>query len=83
MAFIKDNNYRLTLERNDTLIHLQGELNWGVSKEVSKILKYNLGIEGIILDSTGGRIYEGRELAKLISATEPTYQLKCSSLPFA
>ncbi len=79
IAFVKDNdfgNYTLTLEKNNTLIHLQGGLNLGVSKEVSKILKQNPGIEGIILDSIGGRIYEGRELAKLIS----TYDLDTYSL---
>ncbi len=80
MAFVKDNDFgncTLTLEKNNTLIHLQGGLNLGVSKEVSKILKRNPGIEGIILDSIGGRIYEGRKLAKLISAYGlDTYSLK-------
>ena len=79
LAFVKDESesYTLKLEKNDTLIHLQGGLSFGVSKEVSKILKKNPRIEGIILDSIGGRIYEGRELAKLISAYGlDTYSLK-------
>jgi ATP-dependent protease ClpP protease subunit len=79
LAFVKDEfeSYTLKLEKNDTLIHLQGGLNFGVSKEVSKILKKNPGIEGIILDSIGGRIYEGRELSKLISAYDlDTYSIK-------
>lgn len=69
LAFIRDEfaNYTLKLEKNNTLLHLQGNLGFGVSKEVSKILKNNPGIEGIILDSSGGRIYEGRKLAKLIT----------------
>ena len=79
LAFIKDDyeSYTIKLEKNDTLIHLQGGLGFGVSKEISKILKKNPRIEGIILDSIGGRIYEGRELAKLISAYGlDTYSLK-------
>ncbi len=79
IGFGKDEyaNYALKLEKNNTLIHLQGGLGFGVSKEVSKILKKNPEIEGIILDSIGGRIYEGRELAKLISAYElDTYSFK-------
>jgi len=79
LALVKDEfeSYTLKLEKNDTLIHLQGGLNFGVSKEVSKILKKNPGIDGIILDSIGGRIYEGRELSKLISAYDlDTYSIK-------
>ena len=79
LAFVKDEfgSYTLKLEKNGTLIHLQGGLGFGVSKEISKILKKNPRIEGIILDSIGGRIYEGRELAKLISTYGlDTYSLK-------
>lgn len=79
LAFVKEEyeSYTIKLEKNDTLIHLQGGLGFGVSKEISKILKKNPRIEGIILDSIGGRIYEGRELAKLISAYSlDTYSLK-------
>ena len=79
LAFLKGEfeSYTIKLEKNDTLVHLQGGLGFGVSKEVSKILKKNPKIEGIILDSIGGRIYEGRELAKLISSYGlDTYSLK-------
>ena len=80
IAFVKDSecgNYTLTLEKNNTLLHLQGGLGYGVSKDVSKILKANPKVEGIILDSIGGYIYEGRELAKLISAYGlDTYSIK-------
>ncbi|MCE5341230.1 MAG: hypothetical protein LLF92_08915 [Planctomycetaceae bacterium] len=57
----------LTLEKDNTIIHLQGRLGFGNSKDVSNILKTNPGIDGIILDSIGGRSYEGRELARIIS----------------
>jgi hypothetical protein len=70
-------NPTLTLVKNDTFIHLQGYLNYGVSKKVSIILKNNPGIEGIILDSMGGWIYEGRELSKLIFSYDlNTYSIK-------
>jgi ATP-dependent protease ClpP protease subunit len=70
MGFQKDEwgNYTLKLEKNNTLIHLQGGLGFGVSKDISKLLNKYPEVKGIILDSSGGRIYEGRKLADLISA---------------
>jgi len=79
LAFVKGEfeSYTINLEKNDTLIHLQGGLGFGVSEEVARLLKKYPEVKGIILDSYGGRIYEGRELAKLISAYElDTYSLK-------
>lgn len=79
IGFQKDEygNYTLKLEKNNTLIHLQGGLCFGVSKDVTKLLKKYPEVEGIILDSYGGRIYEGRELAKIISTYGlDTYSLK-------
>jgi len=69
IGFEKDKyaNYTLEMEKNDTLIHLRGGLGFGVSKEVGHLLKEHPNVKGIILDSNGGRIYEGRELSKLIS----------------
>ena len=70
-------NYSIKLEKNNTLIHLQGGLGFGVSEEVAQLLKKYPKVEGIILDSIGGRIYEGRELADLISTYDlDTYSLK-------
>lgn len=59
-------DYQVALIDNGTLIHLKGEMGFGISKQVKQLLKHNPGIRGIILDSPGGRIYEGRELSKLI-----------------
>ena len=73
----EDGNYSLKLEKNNTLIHLQGGLGFGVSKEVGQLLRKYPEVKGIILDSYGGRIYEGRELSKLISAYDlDTYSLE-------
>lgn len=68
LGFKKDQfaNYTLKLENNDTLIHLKGGLGFGVSEDIAEFLKHHPEIKGIILDSIGGRIYEGRELSKLI-----------------
>ncbi|NQT29292.1 MAG: hypothetical protein HQ596_01845 [Candidatus Saganbacteria bacterium] len=67
----ENKKYTIKLEKNNTLIYLQGDLTFGVSKDAAKLLRKYPEIESIILDSIGGRIYEGRELAKLIS----TYSL--------
>ena len=85
-------NYAVTLEKDKTLIHLQGDLKFGVSREVAKLLKKNHEVTGIILDTNGGKAYdkgsayEGRKLAKLISAYGiNTYSLKggCSATTIA
>ncbi len=69
--------YTLTLKNIDSLIHLEGGLSFGVSKDVAALLKDHSDIKGIIIDSVGGRIYEGRELSKLILIyCLDTYSLK-------
>ena len=68
IGFGKDeySNYNLKLTNNNKIIHLSGSLGFGVSEDVGDLLESHTDVEGIILDSIGGRIYEGRELAKLI-----------------
>lgn len=61
-------DYTLELKNDHTLIHLQGGLEFGVSDEVSQLLITHSDVTGIILDSQGGRIQEGRNLADLISS---------------
>lgn len=61
-------DYTLELKKDNTLIHLQGGLEFGVSDEVSQLLVTHSDVTGIILDSQGGRIQEGRNLADLISS---------------
>ncbi|MGR3174409.1 MAG: tetratricopeptide repeat protein [Candidatus Scalindua sp.] len=69
--------YSLTLRDNDSLIHLEGRLKRGVSRYVAALLKDNPDIKGIILDTIGGRSYEGWELSKLILIYSlDTYSLK-------
>ena len=68
IGFTKDEYaiYNLKLTTNNTIIYLQGGLGFGVSKDVAKLLASQPNVQGIVLDSNGGRIYEGRELSKLI-----------------
>lgn len=56
----------LTLRKNNSLIHLEGGLRFGVSKDVAALLNNHPDIKGIILDCDGGRVYEAKEISKLI-----------------
>ena len=70
-------DYRVELIENGSLIHLKGGLGFGISKEVKQLVAKNPNVKGIILDSAGGRIYEGRELSKIILINGlDTYSIK-------
>lgn len=58
--------YRVELTADRELIHLQGGLGFGVAKDVERLLAKQPSVSGIILDSHGGRVVEGRNLAKII-----------------
>ena len=58
--------YTLDLIKQDTLIHLRGPFEIGITNNVSDLIDRYPQVTGIILDSEGGQIYEGRGLAKLI-----------------
>jgi len=58
--------YSLDLVKHDTLIHLRGPFEIGITQSVNDLIEHYPGITGIILDSEGGQIYEGRGLARLI-----------------
>jgi len=68
IGFEKDEygDYRVELVEDGKLIHLKGSLGFGISKEVNKLIAKNPNVEGIILDSIGGRVYEGRKLSEII-----------------
>ncbi len=74
-------DYTLTLKKNNSILHLEGCLKRGLSKDVRKILKNTPGVKTIILDSTGGWASEGDMLSKLISNYNlDTYSLRyCNS----
>ena len=88
-SFYEDDMAQYTLEllKNNTLLHMKGSMGYGLSKDVKKLISENPGIKGIVLDTTGGRAYEGRQLAKLISHYDlDTYSLACcasaGTMPF-
>jgi len=58
--------YSLDLIEGGTLIHLRGPFQIGITNKVEELINRNSGISGIILDSVGGQIYEGRGLARVI-----------------
>ena len=69
--------YELDLIRGNTLIHLRGFFEVGITRQVSRLLNEHRQITGIILDSGGGQIYEGRGLARLIKENKlATYSLQ-------
>lgn len=67
-GFLKDElgEYRLNLYSENTVLYLKGELAFGISEDVSRILEKNTGVTKLILDSRGGRVYEGRQLAEVV-----------------
>ncbi len=59
--------YSLDMIEQDSLIHLRGPFEIGITNKVEDLIALHPEITGIILDSEGGQIYEGRGLARLIS----------------
>ena len=59
--------YSLDLVKQGKLIHLQGPFQIGITDRVAQLIARNPEVVGIILDSEGGQIYEGRGLARIIT----------------
>jgi ATP-dependent protease ClpP protease subunit len=59
-------DYQVELADNRQLIHLEGGFGLGIAREVEQLIAENPSVNGIILDSVGGRVSEGRELSKII-----------------
>jgi hypothetical protein len=79
IGFEKDEfgDYQIELIEDSSLIHLRGGLGFGVSKDINHLLAKSPNVKGIILDSYGGRIYEGRELSEIILINSlDTYSLE-------
>ena len=58
--------YTVQLSENGNLIRLKGYLGFGVSDRVKELLDENTAVSGIILDSPGGWVYEGRQVSNVI-----------------
>ncbi len=58
--------YSLTLDDDARLARFSGSFELGVTKKLTTLLEEQPGIRGIVFDSPGGHIYEGRGVAKLV-----------------
>lgn len=69
--------FSLEVKPNGKLLYFKGALGFGAAEEIENLLEKNPTVEGIILDSAGGRSYEGLELARIINEKGmDTYSLK-------
>lgn len=70
-------NFIVKIVNDGSMIHLKGDIGYGISKEVQLLIESNPEIKGIILDSAGGRVYEGRKLFEIILANSlDTYSVE-------
>jgi len=58
--------YSFSLTNAGTLLHIKGPLESGITSNISRFISKHTGISGLILDSGGGQIAEGRGLARII-----------------
>ncbi|WP_299881077.1 hypothetical protein [uncultured Cocleimonas sp.] len=62
-------------------LQIKGDLDIGITKAVSALIKENKNITSVLLESDGGHIYEGRGLSKLFTQHEldTIVEKQCSS----
>lgn len=58
--------YSLALSNAGTLVRITGIFELGLTRSLDSLLRDNPGVDGIVLDSDGGYIAEGRGVARLI-----------------
>jgi hypothetical protein len=83
LATIQDefNNYSIEVVDDGRVIHFTGGMGFGSSEDIEKTIARHPNVEGIILDSIGGRVYEGRKFSAIILENGlNTYTIKgCNS----
>ncbi|MCC9625677.1 hypothetical protein LPB41_28720 [Thalassospira sp. MA62] len=62
----RERQYALTLGPDGTRIHISGIFTLGMSERLAALLDQHPTVTGIVLNSEGGHIYEGRGVAYLI-----------------
>ena len=74
-------SYRLAVSADGRYLHLSGFLDFGVTRDFRDLLEGRGDIVGVVLDSGGGPVYEGRALGNVIRREGlDTYSLAgCSS----
>jgi hypothetical protein len=60
-------DYSLTLAADNTQILLKGDFRIGITQELVSLIIKTLSVKTIVLDSGGGRVTEGRGVAKAIA----------------
>jgi hypothetical protein len=68
IAFFKDDipACAMSLKADGRVLHLDGGLGFGVAEQFAEVLGQHPAIETVIVDSTGGRLYEARKMADQI-----------------
>lgn len=64
--------YVLELSTDNTVVELNGVIDFGVTRELTQLLEKHESISVIVLDSHGGLVSEARGLAKLITRHDLT-----------
>jgi len=59
-------DYTLSVSDDGTRVHLNGDLRIGITEELARVLGQHTRVGTIVLTSNGGRVIEGRGLARLI-----------------
>ncbi len=59
-------SYDLTVVPGTSVARLGGDMQNGTTRALEEWLDRNPGLTGIVLDSVGGRVYEGRGVARVI-----------------
>jgi len=58
--------YTFSLNGNGTIIYLHGDFRIGITKALGAFINQHPAVTGIVLNSAGGNIFQGRGVAKLI-----------------
>ncbi len=68
--------YTFDLVNQGAIVHLRGPFQPGITRRFSEFIEQNPQVAGVILDSDGGQISEGRGLARVIRENQlNTYSL--------
>lgn len=62
--------YAVELVEGGRMVHVKGIFDVGLTNDLKTVLRDNPDIEGIILESDGGRVFEARGVARLIDERE-------------
>ena len=60
------NQYELSLDSTGTRVSIKGVLALGMTDKLRNLLDQNPDVSGVVLNSDGGQVYEGRGVAQLI-----------------